>query len=104
MGREIKLTGGEIRVLKSLGTSGSPVSGKLLLENVDDFEKAEFVETLSDLVAMGYIVASKVNVRSAEEAEKAYFRVSPAHAHELRLAMHPSKRREEQRARRERRG
>ncbi len=104
MGREIKLTGGEISVLKSIGTSGSPVSGKLLLERIDDFEKAGFVETIIDLISMDYVVANKVNIRTIEEVESAYFRVSPAHAHELREAMNPSKRRDEQRARRDRRG
>ncbi len=104
MEREINLTGGEISVLKSIGTSGSPVSGKVLLEQVDDFGKADFLETLSDLIAMDYVVATRVNVRTVEDAERTSFRVSPAHARDLRDAMNPSKRREEQRTRRDRRG
>ena len=104
MGREIKLSGGEISVLKSIGTSGAPIFGRLLLDKIDDVEKAEFLETLNDLLAMDYILSNKVNVRTPEDVEKAFFRVNPTHSRDLREAMNPGRKRDEQRARRERRG
>lgn len=104
MGREIKLSGGEITVLKQIGMSGIQVYGKLLLDKVEDVERAEFLETLTDLISMGYVVANKVNVRTLKDVESAFFRVSPAHAKDLRDAVNPArKRREERDGRRQRR-
>jgi len=100
MGREIKLSGGEISVLKSIGTSGASVSGKVLVDKLANSEQVQYLETLNDLIAMDYVVANRANIRSVEEMEKSFFRVSPAHAHDLRQAMNPSKGREETRARR----
>ena len=104
MGRDIKLSGGEITLLKQIGTGGAPISGKLLLDKLETAERPEFVETLTDLIEMGYVVSNKVNIRTVEEAETAFFRVSPAHAKDLRDAMHPGRKREQTRSRRERRG
>ena len=104
MGREIKLTGGEISVLKSIGTSGAPIFGKVLLDKIDEVEQLEFLETLNGLIELDYVIANRVNLRQVEDVEKTFFRVSPTHARDLRDAMNPSKRREEQRSRRERRG
>ncbi|MBA2622923.1 MAG: hypothetical protein H0U88_04795 [Chthoniobacterales bacterium] len=104
MGQEIKLSGGEISVLKSIGTSGSPTLGKVLLEKAESVEQAELIETLNGLIEMDYVVANRVNLRTVEEVEKTFFRVSPAYSRDLRDAMNPSKKREEQRARRDRRG
>jgi hypothetical protein len=96
------LSGGEITVLKQIGLSGTQVYGKLLLDKVEDVERAEFIETLTDLIALDYVVANKVNIRTAEDVETAFFRVSPVHARDLRAAINPSRGREE-RGRRERR-
>lgn len=104
MRREIKLSGGEIRVLKSIGTSGAPVLGKVLADKMADLEQVQYLETLNDLIAMDYVVANRANIRSVEEMEKTFFRVSPAHADDLRRAINPSKGRAESRARRRRRG
>ena len=76
MSREIKLDGGEISLLKSLGLSGTQVQGKLLLERMEEVELAEFLDTLSGLIALGYVLASKVNVRTAEDVERSFFRVN----------------------------
>jgi len=59
MGREIKLSGGEISVLKSIGTSGASVSGKVLVDKLADSEQAQYLETLNDLIAMNYVVANR---------------------------------------------
>lgn len=106
MAHEIKLTGSEISILKSIGLSGQPVGGKTLLEKIEDVEKAEFLETLTSLIDIGYVVANKVNIRSFEDIEHAFFRVSPTHSRDLRDAINPSKGREQERSRgrRQRRG
>ncbi|HMJ05880.1 MAG TPA: hypothetical protein VK474_06450 [Chthoniobacterales bacterium] len=103
MPREIKLSGSEITVLKTIGLGGTQVYGKLLVEKMKDVSEAEFVETLSDLMAMGYVLSNKVNIRKIEEVEHAFFRVAPAYARDLRDAVNPSKSREEARTRRQRR-
>ena|SRR3978361_1053689 len=104
MPREIKLDGGEISLLKTIGLSGTQVYGKLLLEHVDDMIPAEFLETLDGLLSLGYVLSNKVNVRKIEDVEKAFFRVNPAYQRDLRDAINPSKRRErEQRGKRQRR-
>lgn len=104
-GREIQLSGAEITVLKAIGTSGSQIYGKLLIERVKELGDAEFLETLTDLIALGYVVSNKVNVRLMEDVEHAFFRISPAEAKALRMAMNPGRyKRESRQPRRERRG
>jgi hypothetical protein len=101
MPREIKLDGGEITVLKKIGLSGSPMYGKMLIDRVDSMETSEFLETLSGLIDRGYVLSNKVNVRVIEDVERAFFRVNPADAKDLRDAINPSRKREQ--ARRQRR-
>ena len=63
MGREIKLDGGEISLLKKIGLSGTPVLGKLLVERIEEMETGEFIDTLCGLIDQGYELAPA----SAEE-------------------------------------
>ena len=103
MAREIKLDGGEITVLKALGLSGTQVQGKTLLERVEEMEPAEFLDTLSGLEALGYVLSSKVNVRTIEDVERSYFRVNPSYSRDLKDALSPSAGRDDRRSRRDRR-
>lgn len=103
MGREIKLDGGEISILKKIGLSGSPLMGKLLLDRIEEMETGEFLDTLGGLIDQGYVISSKVNVRSMEDVGKAFFRVNPASAKDLQDAVNPSRRRERERSERLRR-
>ena len=103
MGREIKLDGGEISILKKIGLSGSPLNGKLLIDRIEEMETGEFLDTLSGLIDLGYVLSSKVNIRLMEDVEKAAFRVNPAHSKELQDAVNPSRKRERERAERMRR-
>lgn len=103
MGREIKLDGGEISLLKAIGLGGSQVSGKMLVERESELEQVEFLDTLSGLIEQGYVLSSKVNVRDMEDVERSLFRVNPTHARELRDAINPSRSRDRDRARRDRR-
>ena len=104
MPREIKLSGGEISLLKAIGLSGTQVFGKLLLDKISDAEQVEFLDTLVGLIDQGYVLSNRVNIRTIDEVEKSFFRVSPAHARDLRDAVNPSRKRNEDRGRRDRRG
>jgi len=102
MGREINLSGGEITLLKTLGLSGSPIAGRLLVQRVGEMEPAEFLDELDGLISLGYVVADKVNVRTMEDVERAIFRVNASYARELRDAIQPGRRRDKEQRRRRR--
>ncbi len=102
MSRDIKLDGGEISILKAIGLSGTPVFGKQLRERAGEMMQAEFLDSLDGLISLGYVLASRVNIRKMEEVEQSIFRVNQAYAGDLKDALHPSRARERQ-GRRERR-
>ena len=103
MRREINLSGGEITLLKTMGLSGTPVYGKLLIERIGEMEQAEFLDELSGLISQGYVLADKVNIRTMEDVERSVFRVNASYARDLRDALNPSRRRARE-GRRRRRG
>jgi hypothetical protein len=103
MNREINLSGGEITLIKTLGLSGTPTYGKLLVETISEIGEAEFLDELSGLIEQGYVLADKVNVRTMEDVERTVFRVNSAYARDLKDAIHPGRRRERE-GRRRRRG
>ena len=102
MSRQINLDGGEVSLLKTLGLSGATMPGKILIDRVSEMEKGEFIDTLEGLISMGYVLSSKVNVRTMEDVERAFFRVNPSYAHDLRDSIHPGRSREPQQRRRRR--
>jgi hypothetical protein len=101
MRREINLSGGEISLLKTMGLSGTPVFGRLLIGKVE-MEEAEFLDELGGLISLGYVVSDKVNIRTREDVERAIFRVNASYARDLRDALNPSRRREKETKRRRR--
>ena len=103
MGREIKLDGGEITILKKIGLSGTPLFGKLLLDRIEEMENGEFLDSLCGLIDQGYVVSNKVNIRLMQDVEKAFFRVNPTFSKDLQEAVNPSKKRERERTERLRR-
>ncbi|HJX98558.1 MAG TPA: hypothetical protein VJ281_06755 [Chthoniobacterales bacterium] len=102
MTREINLSGGEITLLKTLGLSGTPTYGKLLVEQVSEIGEAEFLDELNGLMEQGYVLADKVNVRTMEDVERAVFRVNASYARDLKDALHPGRRRDKEQRRRRR--
>jgi hypothetical protein len=102
MSREIKLDGGEISVLKSIGISGLQVPGKTIVERSNEMETAELLDTINGLIAQDFLQSDRSNLRSLEDLQRANFHINAAYARELRDAVHPS-RREEPRTRRRRR-
>ena len=103
MGRDIKLDGGEITILKKIGLSGSPVHGAILIGRIEEMETGEFLDSLIGLIDLGYVLANKVNIRLMEDVEKAAFRTNPAYAKDLQDAVNPSRKRERDRQERMRR-
>jgi hypothetical protein len=101
VGHEIKLSGGEITLLKALGLSGTPMAGKQLLSRVPMAE-TEMIETINGLISQGFVVSSKVNVQKIEDIERSAFRVDGSAARDLRDAMRPGRRKEEDKPRRRR--
>jgi hypothetical protein len=101
---EIQLNGGEITILKAIGLSGSAMGGKFLLERIEEVEAGEFIDTLDGLLAMGYLLATKVNIKTLEDVERTSFRVNPSYAHDLKNALDPARRRATEKQRRRRRG
>jgi hypothetical protein len=55
------------------------------------------------LIDQNYVLSNKVNVRTMEDVEKAFFRVNPAFSKELQEAVNPSRKRERERQERLRR-
>jgi hypothetical protein len=102
MQRDINLSGGEITLLKTMGLSGAPTYGKLLVERIGDMESAEFLDELNGLISLGYVLCDKVNLHTMEDVERAVFRVNASYARDLRDAINPGRRREQQRRRRRR--
>ena len=102
MHREINLSGGEITLLKTLGLSGTPTYGKILLEKIGEMGQAEFLDELDGLISLGYVLSDKVNVRTMEDVERAVFRVNASYARDLKDAVNPGRRREPERRRRRR--
>ena len=103
MGREIKLDGGEITILKKIGLSGTPLFGKLLIDRIEEMETGEFLDTLCGLMDLEYVLSNKVNIRLMADVEKAFFRVNPSYSKELAEAVNPAKKRERERQERLRR-
>lgn len=103
MSRDIKLNGGEITLLKTIGLSGAPLFGKLLIDRIEEMETGEFLDTLCGLLDLGYVLSNKVNIRLMEDVEKAFFRVNPAHTKDLQEAVNPARKRERERQERLRR-
>jgi hypothetical protein len=103
MAREINLNGGEISLLKTIGLSGTQVYGKMLVDRVEGMETQEFLDTLIGLIDQGFVLSNKVNIRLIEEVERAFFRVNAAYAKDLRDAVNPRRKRDRERAQRQRR-
>ena len=103
MPREIILGGGEISLLKKIGLSGAQMYGKMLIDRVDGMENQEFLDTLIGLIDQDFVLSNKVNIRLIEDVERAFFRVNAAYAKDLRDAVNPGRKRDRERAQRQRR-
>ena len=98
---EINLNGGDISIVKTIGLGGTSISGAQLLERID-MEEAELIDALEGLIVLGYVQANRIGIRTIDAVRGASFRVSQAHARELRDAVYPSRRKEDKGRRRRR--
>lgn len=103
MPREIKLSGSEIALLKTIGLGGTQVAGRMLIDRAEDMVAAEFLDTLTGLIDQGYVLSNKVNLRLIGDVERAFLRVNPAFSRDLRDAVNPERKRAAQRGPRVRR-
>jgi energy-converting hydrogenase A subunit M len=103
MQREIKLSGGEITILKSIGLGGISISGKQLLERVGEMDEAQLMDDLNGMIMTGYVLSDKVNLYKSEDVERASLRVNASYARDLKEALNPGRRRDQD-TRRRRRG
>src|SRR5438874_11996162 len=78
------------------------MGGKFLLDRIEEVEAGEFIDTLDGLLAMGYLLATKVNIKTLEDVERTSFRVKPSYAHDLKDARDPNRRGEAEKRRRRR--
>ena len=102
MEQEIKLSGGEITILKAIGLGGMATHGKMLLERIKEMDEAQFLDDLNGLISLGYVLSDKVNLFKTEDVERASLRVNSSYARDLRDALNPSRRRDQERRRRRR--
>ena len=86
---EINLDGGEISIIKALGTGGSVVSGEALMLRVPDMEFAEFTDSMKCLVIMGYVIADRSSFHSKDEFNQTNFHVNSGYARELKESLDP---------------
>lgn len=100
---EINLNGGEITIIKTIGLSGGLMAGAQLADRMDEMEGAEFLDALSGLLAMDYVLSNKVNIRTMDAVKGASFRVNPAFARDLKGAVYPSRQSKAETGRRKRR-
>jgi hypothetical protein len=60
---------------------------------MEEVEAGEFIDTLAGMLAMGYLLSTKVSIRTLEDVERASFRVNPSYVHDLKDALDPIRRR-----------
>ena len=98
--REISLSGGEIAIIKALGTSGSAVAGDTLVGRMDSLEEAELIDTLLGLIAQDYVESDRSTFRSIDDVNRATFKTNSQHIKDLRGALSPQRKEREKRRRR----
>ncbi len=79
------------------------MAGTQLVDRIKEMDGAEFLDTLSGLIALDYVVANRVNIRTIDSVKAASFRVNPAVSRELRDAVYPSRQSKPDTGRRRRR-
>ncbi len=101
MARDIQLDGGEISVIKALGTGGGEVTGEVLLTRISSMSVHEMADVLKSLIMMGYVDADKRSFHGEEEFKATNFHVNSGYARDLREALDPQPEQRSRRVRRE---
>ena len=90
-GRDINLDGGEVAVIKAIGTGGTEVTGEDIIARCVELEGAELVDTLKSLIMLGYVTADSTSFHSGDDLRGITFRVNSGYAKDLREALSPQK-------------
>jgi hypothetical protein len=97
---KINLDGGEITIIRALGLSGTPMSGRDLKGRVGGVSDQNLTETLKTMIVLGYITATP-DLDLVENLDKVTFAVNSGYARELKEALEPEKKERPKRARRQ---
>ena len=100
MSHEINLSGSDITMIKAIGLAGTSITGKLLLGRIQGMGDYEAVESLKDLMAIGYVLADDENFKTASDISKIQFRINTSYARDLKEALDPQPKKAERRQRR----
>ena len=100
MGHDINLSGGDITMIKSIGLAGSAVNGETLMGRCSGMGEAEIIESLKDLIALGYVVADNETFHTGSDIAKIQFRVNTSYARDLKESLDPQPKKVERRQRR----
>jgi len=100
MGHDINLSGGDITMIKAIGISGSAINGETLLGRCSGMGEAEVIESLKDLIAVGYVIADNETFHSGNDIAKIQFRVNTSYSRDLKESLDPQPKKAERRQRR----
>jgi uncharacterized membrane protein YebE (DUF533 family) len=92
MGREINLDGVETSILKALGFGGGEITGKVVVDRVSGLELAEIIESMTGLIALGYVSSDKYAFYNREDFEAACFQINSGYSRDLKEALDPAPR------------
>ncbi|MEI6562532.1 MAG: hypothetical protein WCO68_10705 [Verrucomicrobiota bacterium] len=85
---KINLDGGEISIIRGLGFSGAPMTGRDLKSRVGRMSNGDLADCLKTLIALGY-VTSTPDLDRVEDLEKVAFAVNSGYAKMLKEAIDP---------------
>jgi hypothetical protein len=97
---KINLEGGEITIIRALGLSGVPMSGKDLKSRVGNTGDTQLTETLKTMIALGYVSATP-DLDMVEDLDKVTFAVNSGYSRALKEALEPEKKGPPKRVRRQ---
>jgi len=87
---KINLDGGEISIIRALGFSGTPMTGRDLKGRVPRMNDGDLTECLMTLISLGYLTSTP-DINSSEELDQAAFAVNSGYVKALREALEPEK-------------
>lgn len=87
-------------MIKSIGLAGSAITGTILISRCQGMGDAEIIESLKDLIALGYVVADNETFHTGSDIAKIQFRVNTSYSRDLKEAIDPQPKKVERRQRR----
>lgn len=97
---KINLDGGETSIIRALGFSGAPMSGRDLKGRVERMSDNALTESLKTLISIGYITSTP-DLDLVEDLDKTVFAVNTGYSKDLKEAIEPSRAEPTRRVRRQ---